>query len=55
MKLPTNSPRVFITHGIFSNRPAAVLADHGTHARLAIPGMILNLPEWMFVRLTVGG
>jgi hypothetical protein len=54
MKLPANPPRVFITHGSFRNRPADLLADYGSHARLAIPGMILNLPEWMFVRLASG-
>ena len=53
MRKPPPPPRhVFLTRGSFPNRQATLLADYGSHARVYVLGMIMNLPEHYFVRLS---
>ena len=45
-----SGPYAIITQGIFTGNRATVEVDYGSHARLYIRGMVMNLPESFFVR-----
>jgi len=44
-------PFARIIKGVFKGQQAVILRDYGFHARLHIPGMVMNLPEAFYNKL----